>query len=123
MIRPAFLHSSTGQQQQMMQPAGGSNQQQMPMASVQGGNYEQEMAKGRIRMQNPSMGRGFPGGPPLSPIQDMRARPPQDMMARRPRGNQGGIGSFQNPFGGFMGGGRGNFMQPQPPMYGGGFGG
>lgn len=46
------------------------------------------------------------------PVQDMRARPPQ-----------GGIGSFQNPFGGFMGGGRGNFMRPQPPMYGGGFGG
>jgi len=50
------------------------------------------------------------------PIQDMRARPPQLV-------NQGGIGSFPNPFGGFMGGGRGNFMRPQPPMYGGGFGG
>lgn len=48
----------------------------------------------------------------IQPIQDMRARPPQR-----------GIGSFQNPFGGFMGGGRGQFMQPQPPMYGGGFGG
>ena len=37
-------------------------------------------------------------------------------------GPQRGIGSFQNPFGGFMGGGRGQFMRPQPPMYGGGFG-
>ena len=71
----------------------------------------------------------------IQPIQDMRARPPvQDMMFRgqatgfdgnpiRNFGPQRGIGSFQNPFGGFMGGGRGNFMQPQPPMYGGGFGG
>jgi len=48
----------------------------------------------------------------IQPIQDMRARPPQR-----------GIGSFPNPFGGFMGGNRGNFMRPQPPMYGGGFGG
>lgn len=38
-------------------------------------------------------------------------------------GPQRGIGSFPNPFGGFMGGGRGQFMQPQPPIYGGGFGG
>jgi len=37
-------------------------------------------------------------------------------------GPQRGIGSFPNPFGGFMGGGRGNFMRPQPPMYGGGYG-
>ena len=67
------------------------------------------------------------------PVQDMRARPPQDWQRGpirpggrqedRPGGNQGGIGSFPNPFGGFMGGGRGQFMQPQPPMYGGGFGG
>jgi len=64
------------------------------------------------RDQKMNMGRGFPGGPPLLPVQDMRARPPQR-----------GIGSFPNPFGGFMGGGRGNFMRPQPPMYGGGFGG
>lgn len=48
----------------------------------------------------------------IQPIQDMRARPPQR-----------GIGSFPNPFGGFMGGGRGNFMQPQIPGYGIGFGG
>ena len=65
---------------------------------------------------------------------DMRARPPvQDMMIRgqatgfdgnpiRNFGPQRGIGSFQNPFGGFMGGGRGQFMRPQPPMYGGGYG-
>jgi len=69
----------------------------------------------------------------IQPIQDMRARPPQDVLRApirpggrqedRPGGNQGGIGSFPNPFGGFMGGGRGQFMQPQLPMYGGGFGG
>jgi hypothetical protein len=80
----------------------------------------------------------------IQPIQDMRARPPQqmyqntggmakDMMVRgqatgfdgnpiRNFGPQRGIGSFQNPFGGFMGGGRGQFMRPQPPMYGGGYG-
>ena len=76
-------------------------------------------------------------------IQDRRARPPQlvnqgginyggpatgptySSNPFRKQGfiNQGGIGSFPNPFGGFMGGGRGNFMRPQPPMYGGGFGG
>ena len=74
------------------------------------------------RDQKMNMGRGFPGGPPLFPNQDRRARPPQDRYIHR-GGNQGGIGSFPNPFGGFMGGGRGNFMRPQPPMYGGGFGG
>jgi len=70
----------------------------------------------------------------IQPIQDMRARPPvQDMMIRpqatgfdgnpiRNFGPQRGIGSFPNPFGGFMGGGRGQFMRPQPPMYGGGYG-
>ena len=47
----------------------------------------------------------------IQPIQDMRARPPQR-----------GIGSFPNPFGGFMGGGFGGYGM-QPPMYGGGFGG
>ena len=118
-------------QAQMMQPAGVSPQQQMPMASVQGGSLQQEMAKGRIGMQNPSMGRGFPGGPPLSPIQDMRARPPQQIGPIRPGGNQGGIGSFPNPFGnrgGFgnpYGGSRGGFGQPPQfggGMYGGGFG-
>ena len=118
-------------QAQMMQPAGVSPQQQMPMASVQGGSLQQEMAKGRIGMQNPSMGRGFPGGPPLSPIQDMRARPPQQIGPIRPGGNQGGIGSFPNPFGnrgGFgnpYGGSRGGFGRPPQfggGMYGGGFG-
>ena len=68
------------------------------------------------------------------PIQDMRARPPQQIGPIRGQatgfdgnpirnfGPQRGIGSFQNPFGGFMGGGRGQFMRPQPPMYGGGYG-
>ena len=77
---------------------------------------------------------GFSGSQRMQPIQDMRARPPvQDMMIRgqatgfdgnpiRNFGPQRGIGSFQNPFGGFMGGGRGQFMRPQPPMYGGGYG-
>ncbi len=63
------------------------------------------------RDQPINMGRGFPGGPPLLPVQNMRPRPPL------------GIGSFPNPFGGFMGGGRGGFMQPQIPRYGIGFGG
>ena len=130
-------------QAQMMQPAGVSPQQQMPMASVQGGSLQQEMAKGRIGMQNPSMGRGFPGGPPLSPIQDMRARPPQQIGPIRGQatgfdgnpirnfGPQRGIGSFPNPFGnrgGFgnpYGGSRGGFGRPPQfggGMYGGGFG-
>jgi len=131
-------------QAQMMQPAGGSPQQQMPMASVQGGSLQQEMARGRIGMQNPSMGRGFPGGPPLSPVQDMRARPPQQIGPIRGQatgfdgnpirnfGPQRGIGSFPNPFGdrgGFgnpYGGSRGGFFGRPPQfgggMYGGGFG-
>ena len=130
-------------QAQMMQPAGVSPQQQMPMASVQGGSLQQEMARGRIGMQNPSMGRGFPGGPPLSPVQDMRARPPQQIGLIRGQatgfdgnpirnfGPQRGIGSFPNPFGnrgGFgnpYGGSRGGFGQPPQfggGMYGGGFG-
>ena len=77
------------------------------------------------RDQEMNMGRGFPGGPPLFPVQDMRARPPQQIRPINTGGlgSQVGIGSFPNPFGGFMGGGRGNFMRPQPPMYGGGFGG
>ena len=79
------------------------------------------------------------GGP--APIQDMRARPPQeirDRRARNPFGNQGGLGSFpipQNPFGnrgGFgnqFGGSRGGFGNQfggsrggfgmQQPQYGG----
>jgi len=70
----------------------------------------------------------------VQPIYDRRARGPQETIFRgqatgfdgnpiRNFGPQRGIGSFPNPFGGFMGGGRGQFMQPQPPMYGGGFGG
>ena len=60
------------------------------------------------------------------PMQDMRARPPQqigNMMMPRPP--QGGIGSFPNPFGnrgGFgnpYGGSRGGFGQQ--PGFGGGF--
>ena len=96
-------------------PGGFSGQQQMP-------KMEQHIARpinDNMRMD----------------IRDRRARPPvQDMMFRgqatgfdgnpiRNFGPQRGIGSFPNPFGGFMGGGRGNFMRPQPPMYGGGFGG
>jgi len=134
MIRPAFLHSSAGQQQQMMQPdfLRGKSQQQEPMsytsAITQGPNgqmytdgsmqtpynppknqrYQQEPAPPRMNLVN---GDDLRRRQEIQPIQDMRARPPQR-----------GIGSFQNPFGGFMGGGRGNFMQPQPPMYGGGFG-
>jgi len=149
MIRPAFLHSSTGQQQQMMQPAVGMPQQQEPMAYGQaitqgpGGqmytdrsmqtpyNPQQQMPKMQQDIAHPPM--NIVNGSDLmrrsraevQPIQDMRARPPQDWQRGpiRPGGNQGGIGSFPNPFGGFMGGGRGQFMQPQPPMYGGGFGG
>ena len=118
-------------QAQMMQPAAGMPQEQMPMASVQGGSYEQEMARGRIGAPNPLTNMntqtrntdfgpvtisspGFGGQqqmPKMQQLQDMRARPPQR-----------GIGSFQNPFGGFMGGGRGQFMRPQPSMYGGGYG-
>lgn len=119
-------------QAQMMQPAAGmQQQQQMSMASAQGGSYEQEMARGRIGAPNPLTNMntqtrntdfgpvtisspGFGGQqqmPKMQQLQDMRARPPQR-----------GIGSFQNPFGGFMGGGRGQFMRPQPPMYGGGYG-
>ena len=71
------------------------------------------------RDQPINMGRGFPGGPPLFPVQDMRARPPRGFF------NQGGIGSFPNPFGnrgGFgnpYGGSRGGFFG-QPPQFGGG---
>ena len=71
------------------------------------------------------MGTGFPGGPPLSPIQDMRARPPRGFL------NQGGIGSMPNPFGGGMNANRGGYGNPygggggfrqQPPQFGGGGG-
>lgn len=105
-----FGNVSGSGQAQMMQPAVGTPQQQMPMirtADMQDSNFDGI----DDRDQKINMGRGFPGGPPLLPIQDMRARPPQR-----------GIGSFSNPFGGFMGGGRGQFMRPQPPMYGGGYG-
>lgn len=77
-------------------------QQQMP-------KMEQHIARPPMNLVNSDDLRRRQG---IQPIQNMRARPPQR-----------GIGSFPNPFGGFMGGGRGNFMQPQPPMYGGGFGG
>lgn len=88
-------------QAQMMQPAGGSPQQMPKM--------QQDIARPPMNLVN---GDDLRRRQEIQPVQDMRARPPQR-----------GIGSFQNPFGGFMDGGRGNFMRPQPPMYGGGFGG
>ena len=146
MIRPAFLHSSTNQQQQMMQPAVGMPQQQEPMAYGQaitqgpGGqmytdtsmqtpyNPQQQMPKMEQHIARPINDNM------RMDIRDRRAREPEAAQMGPPLGgggrnpsqtyqNQGGIGSFPNPFGGFMGGGRGNFMRPQPPMYGGGFGG
>ncbi len=116
-----FLSKTFGNtmQQQMMQPAVGMPQQQMP-------KMQQDIARPPMNLVN---GDDLRRRQEIQPIQNMRARPPQDLYIHRGGnqgglgGNQGGIGSFPNPFGGFMGGGRGNFMRPQPPMYGGGFGG
>jgi len=139
-------------QAQMMQPAGVSPQQQMPMA------YGQAITKGAGGQMYTDRSMQTPYNPPQDtmarlPVQDMRARPPQQIGPIRPGGNQGGIGSFPNPFGnrgGFgnpYGGSRGGFGQPpqfgggmysggfgmqqpgfgggfgRPPMFGGGFGG
>ena len=123
-----------------------SNMFTRPAQIQQTGQQQEPMAYGQAITQGPG-GQMYTDGSmqtPYNPPQQMPkmeqhiARPPMNLvnsddLRRRQEvttdrtiyrgGNQGGIGSFQNPFGGFMGGGRGNFMQPQPPMYGGGFGG
>ncbi len=131
-------------QAQMMQPAGVSPQQQMPMA------YSQAITQGPGGQMYTDGSRQTPYNPiqnqpyqqePARPIndnmkmdlRDRRARDPQQITPIRPGGfgNQGGLGSFPNPFGnrgGFgnpYGGSRGGFGQrPQfgGGMYGGGFG-
>ena len=86
--------------------------------------YQQEPASPTLNLTNSDDLRRRQG---IQPIQDMRAKPPQqigNMMMPRPP--QGGIGSFPNPFGnrgGFgnpYGGSRGGFGQQ--PQFGGGFG-
>ena len=178
--RPAQIQQ-TGQQQQMMQPAGGSPQQQEPMAYSQAITYgpggqmytdgsmqtpynpiqnmntqtrntdfgpvtisspgfsgqqqmpkmQQDIARPPTNLLNFTNSDDLRRRQEIQPIQDMRARPPQQIGPIRPGGNQGGLGSFPNPFGnrgGFgnpYGGSRGGFgQQPQfgGGMYGGGFG-
>lgn len=108
--RPAQIQQ-TGQQQQMMQPAVGMPQRTgaATMAITQGPG-----------------GQMYTDGSMQTPY-----NPPQQIGPIRPGGNQGGIGSFPNPFGnrgGFgnpYGGSRGGFGQPPQfggGMYGGGFG-
>ena len=135
-----FAQASANPQQQMMQPTqdmgaldvfgnvGGSPQQAgaATMAITYGPGGQMYTDGSRQTPYNPPLdasgnvsGSGQAQGDMM--LRDLqRAQPKlQDMRARPP---QRGIGSFQNPFGGFMGGGRGQFMRPQPPMYGGGFG-
>jgi len=144
--RPAQIQQ-TGQQQQMMQPAVGMPQQTgaATMAITQGPGGQMYTDGSMQTPYNPS-----------AQPQPAQMRPPLGGGGRNPSQtyqNQGGIGSFPNPFGnrgGFnnpYGGSRGGFGQPpqfgggmygggfdmqrpgfgggfgRPPMFGGGFGG
>jgi len=122
--RPAQIQQ-TGQQQQMMQPAVGMPQQTgaATMAITQGPGGQMYTDGSMQTPYNPS-----------AQPQPAQMRPPLGGGGRNPSQtyqNQGGIGSFPNPFGnrgGFnnpYGGSRGGFGQPPQfggGMYGGGFG-
>jgi len=120
-----FLNNQFNRQQRPMP----YTEQQGQMRTMDMQDYNGDGTDDRDQKMN--MGRGFPGGPPLSPIQDMRARPPRGFL------NQGGIGSMPNPFGGGMNANRGGFgnrggygnpygggggFRQQPPQFGGGGG-